>query len=850
MAPLCQVLGWSVAGDAPDGREAILPRLDQVPAERWIWAGRAIERSSFSRMSVPSSSLDLRDQLSCALGFMHFEATWTALPPGGIVAGTLWYRLNVEHVYQRRFGDSQSLAEALAASHWYIVSRRPSVRIISDTVQLDDQILAVDFITRDNLTSLEQAHTFGSDFRQMGPPSDFRTYSDGAYFSVTVGDGLIHGDAWALASLLSSARKDIARQEVLYIGQAFGPDGTGDAWSRTQHHQKLQRIYEDHVNTDYEIFVTPLSLDRKGFSNDDHIDDDEHGPSLSAHNEMLAEPDGGIRKPAVDLIEHSLISYFAPFYNEKLKEWRPDRPTSAMEKMRSAGFRLLHVHLSGWWGLARFYSDQEPDLLRSHFISHDLASPRLRPRTSGTIADTLSGLGMSALLVREGKEIFAGRAEQTGVLLRVFGDLAPAIRKPPNITLSRSGMSSGDPAVKAAAHGRVRAEIRDAREAERKASEPIPHPGKSTYDPATGTISVGISLDGTPQTMPLHDPETGTVNSVMIFGDPKSGKSNALRLMIAEAFGSGRFIVLPSDPSGRNGFADLWNGAAYEDHHIATDVDGTLRNLTMTRQIIEDRLSAGDEWQKKQPPGVLVAIDDADTVLQHSLGSRLVTDILDRGGNVGVGLLIGIADVCGLEGDVDLMYELMACRIKAAFTPNARHILSDLSARYGERRRHTWREDGLSFILHRGGSAASLGLLTAAIGSDVTLAQAQAWFQHQLALVGVNLHDWKRVDDDPRSWWTMGQLGARFWFLRQHSDEWALIMNISKFPASDFPQTVDMIKWAEEVIENHFTVKLQPWMMGPTTGEKDSISFYANVSGDIVAKDTTDLIQQTLLNLY
>jgi hypothetical protein len=150
------------------------------------------------------------------------------------VAGTLWYRLNVEHVYQRRFGDSESLAEALAASHWYIISRRPTVRIIADTVRLDDQILTVDFITRDNLTSPEQVYAFGSDFRQLGFPHDFRTYSDGAYFSVAVGDKLIHGDAWALASLLSAASRDIARQEVLYIGQAFGPGGTGNAWERTQ----------------------------------------------------------------------------------------------------------------------------------------------------------------------------------------------------------------------------------------------------------------------------------------------------------------------------------------------------------------------------------------------------------------------------------------------------------------------------------------------------------------------------------------------------------------------------------------------------------------------------------------
>lgn len=766
------------------------------------------------------------------------------------MAGTLWYRLNVEHVYQRRFGDSESLAEALATSHWYIISRRPSVRIIADTVRVDDQILTVDFVTRDDITGPERVHTFGSDFCQLEPLRDFRTYSNGAYFSVAVGDMLMHGDAWALASLLSAASVDIARQEVLYVGQAFGQGGTGNVWERTQQHQKLQRIYEDHVNTGCEIFVASLSLERRGFSNDDHIDDKENGPSLDDYYETLAESDGSIRKPAVDLIEHSLISYFAPPYNEKLIEWRADKPTDAMQKMRSVGFRLLHVHLSGWWGLARFYSRQEPDPLRSHFISHDLPPTPLRPRVRGTVAEALSGLGMGELLVQEGKEIFADRAEQTGVLLRVFGDLAPAVRKPPNITLSRSSLERRNPVLDTDAHEQVRTVIRTVREEERKASEPLRHRGKPTYDPSTGAISVGISLDGNSVSMRLHDPQTGSVDSALILGEPQSGKSNLLRIMIAEAFASGRFLVLPSDPSGRNQFAELWSGIVYKDHLIATDADGTIRNLTIARGVMEDRLGTENEWQSKESPAVLVAIDDADIVLQQPLGSRLVTDILGRGGNVGVGLLVVIADISKLEDNVDLMYELVSCRMQAASIPNGRLVLADLAARYGKRRPCTWRDDGWSFVLHRGGNDTSLGLLMAATGSDATPAQAQEWCRQQLAVAGINLWDWATVDGDPRSWWTMGQGGARFWFLRQHSDEWALVMNVSKLATSDFPETVDMLQWAEEVIANGFTVKLESWKMGPTTGEQDTITLYADVSGDLVPKDASDLIQQALLNLY
>ena len=344
------------------------------------------------------------------------------------MAGTLLFRLKVEHIYQRRF-DSESLAEALTSSHWYIISRRPSVRILEDSVRLDDHILTVDFVTRRDLASPEQNHTFGADFCELGPVHDFQAYADGAYFSIGMRDSLMHGDAWALASLLSSARTDIARQEVLYVGQAFGRDGTGNAWQRTREHEKLQRIYEDHVNTDSEIFVAPLSLERGGFRSDDHIEDRESGVNLSAYWETFVDQDGYILKPSVDLIEHGLIAYSVSPYNEKLTEWRANKPTETMQKMRSVGFRLLQIHLSGWWGLARFYSLQEPNCFRSHFISHDLPPSPRRTMLRGVAAENMSERSMGARLAREGKELFADRAEQAAVSLCVFGDLAPEIRE-------------------------------------------------------------------------------------------------------------------------------------------------------------------------------------------------------------------------------------------------------------------------------------------------------------------------------------------------------------------------------------------------------------------------------------
>src|SRR5690349_13987054 len=145
----------------------------------------------------------------------------------------------------------------------------------------------------------------------------------------------------------------------------------------------------------------------------------------------------------------------------------------------------------------------------------------------GVAAENMSERSMGARLAREGKELFADRAEQAAVSLCVFGDLAPEIRKPANIKLPRPQAHTDDPVTDLNVHEQIRASIYAAREEERKAHEPLRHSGKSSYDPSTGTISVGQNPASEAVTIQLHNPETGAVDSVMILGKPQTGKSNS-----------------------------------------------------------------------------------------------------------------------------------------------------------------------------------------------------------------------------------------------------------------------------------------------------------------------------------
>jgi hypothetical protein len=759
------------------------------------------------------------------------------------MAGTLTYRIKVDHIYQRRF-DLPDFATALAESHWYLITRRPAVRILPGSVKLDDDIVTLDVVTREHVDAPQRVHTVGADFRQFGRPHDFEIMAEGAYFSMMLDDNVFHGDTWALASLLTGAGIELACQETLYVGQSFGTNGSSNAWIRTGNHKKLQRIYEDHVGTDYDIFVVPLSLDRRMWSSTDHLDDDDWGPDSAAYYELFADPDtGGMRKGSVNLVEHSLISHFIPFYNEKLTEWRADQPTETMLQMRSAGFRLLTVHLSGWWGLARFYSTQVPDLVRSHFISQDLPPEPHKAVLRGISAETLGQAWPEAMVVREANDYVSEKAEQSGVILRVFGDAAPQIRKPPASTFGALHRELTHITPNMEARTALRTQIQAERDQREQASRPIFHPGVSRYDADTGMIQVGEYSDGAPMTWRLHDPKTGAVASCLIFGEPGSGKSSILNVIALEAMLTELFVIMPLDPSNRNDYTRLWRSNRW----ITTNVEETIERLAAIRRIIDYRRDkniftgpAGDI------PGVLVTLDDAEPILDESGGPELIGKILGDGGPAGVGLVMAIRDIDVLRPHPDLLRALLPYS-KFAFTSRGPAILAELNATYGDERPHTGSER-LSFVLHCGPAVTTLGLIVGLCDRAMPPPKAQAWCDSVLQAHGVEQLYWQSVADESLSWEAMAALSMRFWFLRRHDDVWCLVHIICR--QGKVQSMVDAIQWASAQIDHRFQCTLGQWQRGPAPWQDGVRAFYADVLDDLAAKDTSEWYRRMILDMH
>lgn len=711
---------------------------------------------------------------------------------------------------------------------------------------LDNQILTVDVVSRSDLASSQSVHTLGVDFGEFESVTDFRTYENGSYFSVQVDDVLAHGDAWSLASMLSNADMDLAAQEVLYIGEAFGKDGSSNVWQRVRAHEKLQQIYEDHADLDCDIFVAPMSIEGRLWSNEDHISDDEGGPDPDRYFQHFATLGGEIRKASVDLIEHSLIAYFVPHYNKKLIKWHRETPTQPMALMRETGFRLIQVHLSGWWGLARFHSETVTTRYRSHLISHDIPSAPYHAVSRGIAAEPSSNLSPSQMMVYEGQEMLEEAAERTGVTIRVFGTQAPKLRTPPGVVLPAVPRLAEDTS---AARNALRVDIEEKREGERRANAPNIHPGTSTYDPETGEIRAGESAEGTSYTIRLHDPLTGNVDSSVIFGDAKSGRSNQLRVMLFEAMVTGLFTVSLADVAATGEHrAQLGSGRAPEP--VVEGFGNSIKLLDSVCRIIDSRTTAQSYGKPScELPSILIGVDDGDALLHDERGASFIEYILTEGGPAGVGIVLVVGDIIAFESNDKLMRNLMNSNHQLAFTSHGRSELRYLNAKYGSQRAKTWpdHDDTPLFVVHQDNDDAVLGFATAWIDSRNPVPAAKAWASNilrQLQLPKVD--EWRQVGQDPGSWWTIDLLNATRWFIRRHEDAWILVAAETNRPGVAGPS---LIEWAEDQINARYEVDLREWQVGPGTGTSETV-FYIEGTNWLRKKDRSESIKRMIARLY
>ena len=328
------------------------------------------------------------------------------------MAGTVLYEISTLHTYQRRLVTT-ALIEALEHSHLYVISRRPRslVRTRTSIIGLRQKLITT---TRAKINTKPVSHRV----KWVITP---RVSHDGAYWQGTIRNQAVHGEAWHLAALASDRDSGVCAHEVLYIGKSFEPDGRGNTNTRTNSHSKLQAIYERHQVSNWDIFVTPLQVEYGTYFSDDHIQDISEGPNIQYLLDRYADPVNFARQ-TVGLIEHLLISYFRPGWNEKLLDW-----TKATNHHRLAAndFRLVTAQFQGANELPQFWSETRPQA-RTHAIAAQVpGSSETSQFKIGTLEDLGSAAGPVIKMIQESSRSVTTAAEGSAGLLRIFGDDSP-----------------------------------------------------------------------------------------------------------------------------------------------------------------------------------------------------------------------------------------------------------------------------------------------------------------------------------------------------------------------------------------------------------------------------------------
>jgi hypothetical protein len=277
--------------------------------------------------------------------------------------------------------------------HLYIVSRRPKTYIDPESVRLDPGGVRGQIVIEASPGKTYRA--FEAPFSLVADEElkwDAGTATD--YYRIvgaTTGERYAHGDTWAFA-LFASYSPDLAAQEVLYVGQAFGKEGERSSLERVLVHKTIQKIYADHQSAGFDIFISFLRLAEGGsileIGSSTSAEADkasviaaERADINSVLKSLISPVD--MERERITLSEAALISYFKPSYNIQHKKNFPGRRSSLALNFDAQGYTNLSVSLGDGGSGVQFWSEERRES-RYHRFSCFL--PSANEGSSGDLA--------------------------------------------------------------------------------------------------------------------------------------------------------------------------------------------------------------------------------------------------------------------------------------------------------------------------------------------------------------------------------------------------------------------------------------------------------------------------------
>jgi hypothetical protein len=243
--------------------------------------------------------------------------------------------------------------------HLYLVCRRPRITVVPEefcaTASSCHFVFAVQRQGEQHRIEVEMPNLYDRADVQMVSSWPF-----GDFLIETLGGEPM---TWGRSSLLMSemgCHHDDLDLEVLYVGQAYGPDGRRSASERLAKHETLQAIYGEAVrrSPDMDIFLVLLSLD--GQTNLVMLtpvpgDEDELVNSYRRLTSPISE------QQRVNFTEAALIKHFEPPYNKDYKNTFPSPAHKTYSECYDLDLNLVGFELeTGEVLRTRLYSASVP----------------------------------------------------------------------------------------------------------------------------------------------------------------------------------------------------------------------------------------------------------------------------------------------------------------------------------------------------------------------------------------------------------------------------------------------------------------------------------------------------------
>ncbi|MGH6881514.1 MAG: hypothetical protein ACREFM_11380, partial [Hypericibacter sp.] len=161
---------------------------------------------------------------------------------------------------------------------------------------------------------------------ELPPGGKLKKGSEGWYVEDAKGGRFIPNNEVTMRRL--NDEQDAVGFEVLYIGQAYGKDGSRHALDRLQKHETLQKISLQGISDGYSLSLLLLEIEPNRMLTlfNPHAKNKEQGRARIARGlDKLFDTNEAER---VTLYEASLIRYFQPKYN---KEFRDSFPSTNLK---------------------------------------------------------------------------------------------------------------------------------------------------------------------------------------------------------------------------------------------------------------------------------------------------------------------------------------------------------------------------------------------------------------------------------------------------------------------------------------------------------------------------------------